>query len=64
MVDLRKVLAAFAVVLALGGAACGDDGNQPQDNTTGDTTAEPSVPEAGTPESTPEANRPEVGPDN
>jgi hypothetical protein len=60
----RAVAAALAVVLALGGAACGDNENEPQSNDTGDTIERPSVPEAGTPESTPENNRPEVGPDN
>ena len=64
MPDLRKLAAAFAVVLALTGAACGDNENDPQGNTTGDTVEDPGPPEAGTPESTPENNRPEVGPDN
>lgn len=64
MPDLRKLAAAFAVVLALTGAACGDNENDPQSNDTGDTVEEPSLPDAGTPESTPENNRPEVGPDN
>lgn len=61
-----RVLAAAAValLLALGGAACGDNENDPQSNDTGDTVEEPSLSEAGTPESTPEDNRPEVGPDN